>query len=73
MRILGISGSLRRESHNTRVLAGARRLLGPGVELELFDTLAEIPPFNEDEEHSAPPAVQRRAAVAALHHPLTTA
>jgi chromate reductase len=65
MRILGISGSLRRESHNTRVLAGARRLLGPGVELELFDALAEIPPFNEDEEHSAPPAVVAlKAAIA---------
>jgi chromate reductase, NAD(P)H dehydrogenase (quinone) len=65
MRILGISGSLRRESHNTRLLAGARRLLPPGVELELFDALAEIPPFNEDEEHFAPPAVAAlKAAIA---------
>jgi chromate reductase len=57
MRILGISGSLRRESHNTRLLRGVGRLLPEGVELELFDQLGAIPPFNEDEEHQTPPAV----------------
>jgi NAD(P)H-dependent FMN reductase len=35
MRVLGISGSLRRESHNTRLLLLAGRLLPPGAELEL--------------------------------------
>jgi chromate reductase len=57
MRILGISGSLRRNSHNTRLLRGVGHLLPEGVELELFDQLAAIPPYNEDEEHETPPAV----------------
>ena len=54
MRILGISGSLRRDSHNTRLLRGVGRLLPEGVELELFDQLGAIPPYNEDDEHETP-------------------
>jgi chromate reductase, NAD(P)H dehydrogenase (quinone) len=57
MRILGISGSLRRDSHNTRLLLGLATLLPEGVELDLFDQLGAIPPYNEDEEHETPPAV----------------
>ncbi|HEV2924080.1 MAG TPA: NADPH-dependent FMN reductase [Solirubrobacteraceae bacterium] len=57
MRILGISGSLRRESHNTRLLRGIGKLLPEGVELEVFDQLAAIPPYSEDDEHETPPAV----------------
>jgi len=66
MLLLGLSGSLRRDSLNTRLLLGAGELLPPGVELEVFDRLAEIPPFNEDEElRDAPPAVAAlRAAIA---------
>jgi chromate reductase len=64
MRILGISGSLRRDSYNTRLLRGVGELLPEGVELELFDQLGAIPPYNEDEEHLAPPAVAAlRAAI----------
>jgi chromate reductase len=66
MRILGLSGSLRRDSHNTRLLAGARTLLPSGVELIVFDELAAIPPYNEDDEHETPPAVAAlKAAIAA--------
>jgi len=57
MRILGLSGSLRRDSHNGRLLLGAAGLLGEDAELVLFEDLAAIPPFNEDDEHPAPPAV----------------
>ncbi len=65
MRILGISGSLRRDSHNTRLLRGVATLLGDGVELELFGQLAAIPPFSEDDEHQTPPAVAAlKAAIA---------
>jgi chromate reductase, NAD(P)H dehydrogenase (quinone) len=65
MRILGISGSLRRDSHNTRLLRGVGNLLPEGVELELFDQLAAIPPYNEDEESETPPAVAAlKAAIA---------
>ncbi|HEV2981425.1 MAG TPA: NAD(P)H-dependent oxidoreductase [Solirubrobacteraceae bacterium] len=57
MRVLGISGSLRRDSHNTRLLQAAGELLPAGSELEVFDGLAEIPPFSEDDEHAPPPSV----------------
>jgi chromate reductase, NAD(P)H dehydrogenase (quinone) len=50
MRILGISGSLRKDSHNTALLRAAAELLPPGVELELFDGLKAIPPYNADED-----------------------
>jgi chromate reductase len=65
MQILGLSGSLRRDSYNTRLLAGAGRLLAPGVELNVFDGLAAIPPYNEDDEHETPPAIAAlKAAIA---------
>jgi chromate reductase len=65
MQILGLSGSLRRESHNTRLLNGARKLLPSGVELVVFDELGAIPPYSEDSEHETPPAVAAlRAAIA---------
>jgi chromate reductase len=66
MRILGLSGSLRGDSHNTRLLRGAGGLLPAGVELEVFDQLAAIPPYSEDDEHEPPSAVAGlRAAIAA--------
>jgi chromate reductase len=57
MRILGLAGSLRRDSHNARLLAGVRGLLPAEVELVIFDELAAVPPYNEDEELPTPPAV----------------
>jgi chromate reductase len=50
MRILGISGSLRKDSHNTALLRAAAELLPPGVELELFDGLRAVPPYDADED-----------------------
>jgi chromate reductase len=65
MRILGLSGSLRRDSYNTRLLHGMRALLPTGAELEVFEGLAAIPPYSEDDEHEAPPAVAAlKAAIA---------
>jgi chromate reductase, NAD(P)H dehydrogenase (quinone) len=52
MRILGISGSLRRESHNTALLRAAAKLLPPGAELELYDGLKAIPPYDEDDDRA---------------------
>jgi len=57
MEILGLSGSLRRDSYNTLLLAGARKLLPAGARFTSFDQLAEIPPYSEDEESPVPPAV----------------
>ena len=48
MRILGISGSLRKDSHNTALLRAAAELLPPGVELELFEGLRDVPPYDAD-------------------------
>lgn len=59
MRILGISGSLRRDSHNTRLLRAAAELLPPGSELVLFDGLRDLPHYDADLDVSpAHPAVQ---------------
>ncbi len=49
-RILGISGSLRRDSHNTSLLRAAAEAAGPDVELELYDGLKEVPPYDEDDD-----------------------
>ena len=66
MRVLGISGSLRRDSYNTKLLRTAGELLPSGVELEVWDELKAVPPFDEDEELGpAPAAVESlRRAVA---------
>jgi chromate reductase, NAD(P)H dehydrogenase (quinone) len=61
MRVLGISGSLRRDSHNTELLRAAASLLPSGVEFELHDGLRDIPPFDDDVRlnEPRPEAVQR--------------
>src|ERR1700744_2234052 len=48
MRILAISGSLRRDSHNTALLRAAAELLPSEVELGIYERLGELPPFNEE-------------------------
>jgi chromate reductase len=45
--VLGISGSLRKGSYNTRLLAAASELLPEGMTLETFD-LSHIPLYNDD-------------------------
>ena len=66
MRILAISGSLRRGSHNTSLVRAAEELLSPLDTLELWDGLREVPPYDQDDDaETAPPAVAAlRAAVA---------
>jgi chromate reductase len=59
-RILGISGSLRRGSHNTSLLLAAAKLLPPGFALERYDGLRELPPYDPDRDlEPAHPAVAR--------------
>jgi chromate reductase len=68
MRILGISGSLRRDSHNTALLRAAASALPPGVELVLWEGLRDVPPFDDDLEHGPTPfavASLRRAIAGA--------
>ena len=66
MKILGVSGSLRADSHNTALLRCAARHLPDGVELEVWDGLRGVPPYDEDDDvDPAPQAVAAfRAALA---------
>jgi chromate reductase len=66
MRILGISGSLRRGSHNRKLLRAAGDMLPPGAAFVEWDGLAGLPIYDEDLESSPPKAVQElRDAIAA--------
>jgi chromate reductase len=59
-RILGISGSLRRDSHNTSLLRAAAEAAGPDIEFVLYDGLKQIPPYDEDDDvHPRPESVPR--------------
>jgi chromate reductase len=58
LRILGISGSLRRDSHNSALLRNARELLPPDVELEIFDGLKAIPPYDADDDDPERPIAE---------------
>jgi chromate reductase, NAD(P)H dehydrogenase (quinone) len=54
MRVLGISGSLRRDSLNSALLRAAAERLPGGAELVGFDRLADVPPYDEDVESGEP-------------------
>jgi chromate reductase, NAD(P)H dehydrogenase (quinone) len=60
MKVLAISGSLRRDSHNTMLLRAAAELLPPPVELEIFDGLKAVEPYDEDDDQGAGPDGARR-------------
>src|SRR3954451_18034803 len=69
MRVLGISGSLRRDSQNTKLLRAAGELLeAEGADFVLYDGLKDVPPYDEDDdlEGGGPEAVERlREAIGA--------
>jgi len=54
--ILGIAGSLRKDSYNRAALRAAQQLVPAGAQIEIFD-LAGIPPYNQDEEEHPPERV----------------
>lgn len=56
IRILGIAGSLRRESYNRAALRAATQLVPEGATIETFE-LDGIPGFNQDEEQNPPSKV----------------
>jgi chromate reductase, NAD(P)H dehydrogenase (quinone) len=56
IRILGIAGSLRRESYNRAALRAAAGLVPEGATLDEFE-LDGIPGFNQDEERNPPEKV----------------
>ena len=67
MRLLGIAGSVRRGSHNRKLLRAAAGALPPGAELVLWERIGQLPHFDEDLEAQAPPAPAQelRDAIAA--------
>jgi chromate reductase len=56
MRVLGITGSLRRDSLNHALMREAAERLPAGVEFVEFARLAEIPPYDADLEQLETPA-----------------
>ena len=66
MKLLAIPGSVRQGSYNKLLLQAAAELAGDGVELELFDCLKGIPPYDEDDDVDPAPAAvsQLREAIA---------
>ena len=56
MRILAISGSLRRGSHNTMLLRAAGELLPSEHELVFWEGLRDVPPYDEDVDAGEAPA-----------------
>ena len=67
MRVLGLSGSLRRDSHNRALLRAAAAALPRGVELVEWDRIAELPAYDEDLDAAPVPEPVRalREAIAA--------
>ena len=55
-KILGIAGSLRRESYNRSAMRAATQLVPPGARIEVFE-LDGIPGFNQDDEQHPPAKV----------------
>jgi chromate reductase len=50
MNVLAISGSLRKDSHNTRLLRALREEAPEGVEVTIWEGLKEIPPYDADDD-----------------------
>lgn len=68
MKVLGISGSLRRDSLNHALLREAAERLPAGVDLVEFEGLREIPPYDADLE-----ALETPVAVAELRRAMRDA
>lgn len=67
MRVLGLSGSLRRDSHNRALLRAAAAALPPSARLDVWDRVAELPAYDEDLDLAPVPEPVRalREAIAA--------
>lgn len=67
--VLAFAGSLRRHSYNRRLLDAAAAAAPAGIRLTVYDTIAQVPLFDEDleaETHGGPDGVkQLRAAIVA--------
>ena len=57
-KVLAISGSLRRNSLNGGLLRAAAEHAPEGVDVEIFDELEALAPYNEDREDDRPDSVE---------------
>jgi chromate reductase, NAD(P)H dehydrogenase (quinone) len=57
MEVLGVIGSLRRDSHNGKLMRTAAAMLPPEIRFIEYAGLKNIPPFDEDDEPAPPAAV----------------
>ncbi len=66
MRILAIPGSVRRDSHNARLLRHAAERAPAGIEIEVWEGLKSIPPYDADDDGASPPrpVAELRQAIA---------
>src|SRR5579884_16530 len=60
MRVLAVSGSLRERSFNTSLLRAAAEAAPEGVEIELWEGLADLPLYDQDLEDGEVPGSVRR-------------
>lgn len=59
IRILGIAGSVRKDSYNRAALRAAQQLVPPGATLELFELDATVPGYDQDAEQNPPAGIVR--------------
>jgi chromate reductase len=57
LRIIACAGSLRERSYNRALLRAATAMAPPGVRIEQWDRVAEVPPYNQDVQDAGPPEV----------------
>jgi len=62
--VLGLSGSLRKDSHNSKLLRAAGSLLPPEAQLVQFGGLKAIPPYDPDDDGGERPFAVRALAEA---------
>jgi len=60
MKVLAVSGSLRAGSHNTELLRAAAAAAPAGVDVELWEGIGALPPYDPDLDGDAPPASVRQ-------------
>jgi chromate reductase len=60
MRVLAVSGSLRAGSYNTQLLRAAAGAAPDGVEVELWEGIGDLPPYDQDLEDAGVPASVER-------------
>ncbi len=60
MKILAVSGSLRAGSYNSDLLRAAANAAPAGVEIELWEGIGDLPPYDQDLEDGDVPASAER-------------